>query len=185
MTGGKIGDRLLAEAETNLAINVLPGQLSESFEVQGRGELQLGCICHHSNPIAILIFFCILFLVCLNFFSFFNIFRYFNWEYEAWRIWTLCFTSKSDVSSCTWIYLNLLVDCIPFVSVRRFPFAPWATVHQQGAHLVSQAPMFRFPTTADCKAFSFSGMKNLGYWAAGPPAASTSRFSLMIGWKFS
>ena len=41
LTGGKIGDRLLAEAETNLAINVIPG-LSESFEVQGRGELQLG-----------------------------------------------------------------------------------------------------------------------------------------------
>ncbi|CAL9132509.1 unnamed protein product [Musa textilis] len=44
LTGGKIGDRLLAEAETNLAINVLPGQLSDSYEVQGRGELQLGSI---------------------------------------------------------------------------------------------------------------------------------------------
>ncbi|KAG6526900.1 hypothetical protein ZIOFF_008987 [Zingiber officinale] len=44
LTGGKIGDRLLAEAETNLAINVLPGQVSESFEVQGRGELQLGIL---------------------------------------------------------------------------------------------------------------------------------------------
>ncbi|CAD5165542.1 unnamed protein product [Musa acuminata subsp. malaccensis] len=44
LTGGKIGDRLLSEAETNLAINVLPGQLSDSYEVQGRGELQLGCI---------------------------------------------------------------------------------------------------------------------------------------------
>ncbi|CAM8903561.1 unnamed protein product [Rhodiola kirilowii] len=43
LTGGRIGDRLLAEAETNLAINVLPG-LSESFEVQGRGELQLGIL---------------------------------------------------------------------------------------------------------------------------------------------
>ncbi|KAK7342349.1 hypothetical protein VNO80_25298 [Phaseolus coccineus] len=43
LTGGKIGDRLIAEAETNLAINVLPG-LSESFEVQGRGELQLGIL---------------------------------------------------------------------------------------------------------------------------------------------
>lgn len=31
----------MAEAETNLAINVLPG-LAESYEVQGRGELQLG-----------------------------------------------------------------------------------------------------------------------------------------------
>lgn len=41
LTGGKIGDRLMAETETNLAINVIPG-MSESFEVQGRGELQLG-----------------------------------------------------------------------------------------------------------------------------------------------
>lgn len=31
----------MAEAETNLAINVIPG-LSDSYEVQGRGELQLG-----------------------------------------------------------------------------------------------------------------------------------------------
>ncbi|PIA35053.1 hypothetical protein AQUCO_03600006v1 [Aquilegia coerulea] len=43
LTGGKIGDRLMAEAETNLAINVLPA-LSESYEVQGRGELQLGIL---------------------------------------------------------------------------------------------------------------------------------------------
>ncbi|KAI0492580.1 hypothetical protein KFK09_026853 [Dendrobium nobile] len=43
LTGGKIGDRLVAEAETNLAINVIPGA-SESFEVQGRGELQLGIL---------------------------------------------------------------------------------------------------------------------------------------------
>lgn len=43
LTGGKIGERLLAEAETNLAINVIPG-LSESYEVQGRGELQLGIL---------------------------------------------------------------------------------------------------------------------------------------------
>ncbi|KAK4255566.1 hypothetical protein QN277_008552 [Acacia crassicarpa] len=43
LTGGKIGDRLMAEAETNIAINVLPG-LSESYEVQGRGELQLGIL---------------------------------------------------------------------------------------------------------------------------------------------
>jgi predicted membrane GTPase involved in stress response len=31
----------MAEAETNLAINVLPA-IGESYEVQGRGELQLG-----------------------------------------------------------------------------------------------------------------------------------------------
>ncbi|CAO1946006.1 unnamed protein product [Urochloa humidicola] len=44
LTGAKIGTRLMAEAETNLAINVLPGPLSESYEVQGRGELQLGIL---------------------------------------------------------------------------------------------------------------------------------------------
>jgi GTP-binding protein len=44
LTGAKIGSRLMAEAETNLAINVLPGPLSESYEVQGRGELQLGIL---------------------------------------------------------------------------------------------------------------------------------------------
>ncbi|KAG9446813.1 hypothetical protein H6P81_012941 [Aristolochia fimbriata] len=44
LTGGKIGERLMAEAETNLAINVLPGPTSESYEVQGRGELQLGVL---------------------------------------------------------------------------------------------------------------------------------------------
>ncbi|KAK8716381.1 hypothetical protein V6N13_043692 [Hibiscus sabdariffa] len=43
LTGGKIGDRLMAEAETNLAINVLPS-IADSFEVQGRGELQLGIL---------------------------------------------------------------------------------------------------------------------------------------------
>ncbi|KAJ6878040.1 50S ribosomal subunit assembly factor BipA [Populus alba x Populus x berolinensis] len=43
LTGGKIGDRLMAEAETNLAINVLPA-IGESYEVQGRGELQLGIL---------------------------------------------------------------------------------------------------------------------------------------------
>lgn len=49
LTGGKIGYRLLAEAETNLAINVIPG-MSESFEVQGRGELQLGlCFSNFSS----------------------------------------------------------------------------------------------------------------------------------------
>lgn len=41
MTGGKIGARLMSEAETNLAINVIPG-MAETYEVQGRGELQLG-----------------------------------------------------------------------------------------------------------------------------------------------
>ncbi|KAL3821434.1 hypothetical protein ACJIZ3_007339 [Penstemon smallii] len=43
LTGKQIGDRLMAEAERNLAINVLPGT-SDSYEVQGRGELQLGIL---------------------------------------------------------------------------------------------------------------------------------------------
>ncbi|GER26323.1 elongation factor family protein [Striga asiatica] len=43
LTGRQIGDRLMAEAERNLAINVLPS-MSESYEVQGRGELQLGIL---------------------------------------------------------------------------------------------------------------------------------------------
>ncbi|KAL3632293.1 hypothetical protein CASFOL_025277 [Castilleja foliolosa] len=43
LTGRQIGDRLMAEAERNLAINVLPSK-SESYEVQGRGELQLGIL---------------------------------------------------------------------------------------------------------------------------------------------
>ena len=34
----------MAEAETNLAINVLPGALSESFEVQGRGRTSVGYV---------------------------------------------------------------------------------------------------------------------------------------------
>lgn len=41
MTGRQIGDRLIAEAERNLAIIVLSAT-SETYEVQGRGELQLG-----------------------------------------------------------------------------------------------------------------------------------------------
>lgn len=43
LTGGKIGARLMSEAETNLAINVIPG-MAETYEVQGRGELQLGVL---------------------------------------------------------------------------------------------------------------------------------------------
>ncbi|KAL3631550.1 hypothetical protein CASFOL_024534 [Castilleja foliolosa] len=43
LTGRQIRDRLMAEAERNLSINVLPS-MSESYEVQGRGELQLGIL---------------------------------------------------------------------------------------------------------------------------------------------
>lgn len=44
----------MAEAETNLAINVIPG-LSESFEVQGRGELQLGLTTRNSQAPVLLL----------------------------------------------------------------------------------------------------------------------------------
>ncbi|PWA99311.1 elongation factor family protein [Artemisia annua] len=43
LTGGKIGDRLFAEAETNLAINVKQ-DIAETYIVEGRGELQLGIL---------------------------------------------------------------------------------------------------------------------------------------------
>jgi len=45
MTGSKIGERLLAEAATSVSLRVapLPGG-GESFEVQARGELQLGLL---------------------------------------------------------------------------------------------------------------------------------------------
>lgn len=46
LTGTKIGDRLAAEAETNVSLRVLAveGSGGESFEVQARGELQLGLL---------------------------------------------------------------------------------------------------------------------------------------------
>lgn len=46
LTGTKIGERLQAEAETNVSLRVLPveGSGGESFEVQARGELQLGLL---------------------------------------------------------------------------------------------------------------------------------------------
>jgi GTP-binding protein len=45
LTGSKIGSRLLAEAESNVSICVKQDSGgSEAFEVQGRGELQLGVL---------------------------------------------------------------------------------------------------------------------------------------------
>ncbi|EFN51124.1 hypothetical protein CHLNCDRAFT_141310 [Chlorella variabilis] len=46
LTGSKIGERLQAEAETNVSLRVVPveGSGGESFEVQARGELQLGLL---------------------------------------------------------------------------------------------------------------------------------------------
>ncbi len=45
LTGSKIGARLLAEAESNVSITVKQdARGGESFEVQGRGELQLGVL---------------------------------------------------------------------------------------------------------------------------------------------
>ncbi|KAL8510952.1 hypothetical protein ACS0TY_017677 [Phlomoides rotata] len=43
LTGKQIGERLRVEAERNLSINVIPG-MSDAYEVQGRGELQLGIL---------------------------------------------------------------------------------------------------------------------------------------------
>lgn len=39
-----IGDRLMREAEGNVAIRVTQSEQKESFEVAGRGELQLGIL---------------------------------------------------------------------------------------------------------------------------------------------
>ncbi len=45
LTGSKIGERLHAEAETSVSLRVLPVDGGgESFEVQARGELQLGLL---------------------------------------------------------------------------------------------------------------------------------------------
>ena len=39
-----IRDRLLAEAETNVAINFSENPNKDAFEISGRGELQLGVL---------------------------------------------------------------------------------------------------------------------------------------------
>ena len=46
LTGSKIGERLAAEAATSVSLRVLPvaGGGGEAFEVQARGELQLGLL---------------------------------------------------------------------------------------------------------------------------------------------
>ena len=44
LTGSKIGDRLRAEAESNVSIQITPISGREAFVVQGRGELQLGVL---------------------------------------------------------------------------------------------------------------------------------------------
>lgn len=45
LTASKIGDRLRAEAETSVSLRVLPVPGGgEAFEVQARGELQLGLL---------------------------------------------------------------------------------------------------------------------------------------------
>ena len=45
LTGSKIGERLAAEAATSVSLRVLPaGEGGEAFEVQARGELQLGLL---------------------------------------------------------------------------------------------------------------------------------------------
>ena len=44
VTSRLIRDRLYAEAETNVAIKVADTENAETFEVSGRGELQLGVL---------------------------------------------------------------------------------------------------------------------------------------------
>ncbi len=44
VTSRMIGERLLREAEGNVAIQVTEAASKESFEVAGRGELQLGIL---------------------------------------------------------------------------------------------------------------------------------------------
>lgn len=46
LTGSKIGERLAAEAATSVSLRVVPveGGGGEAFEVQARGELQLGLL---------------------------------------------------------------------------------------------------------------------------------------------
>ncbi|MDR3208234.1 MAG: translational GTPase TypA [Rickettsiales bacterium] len=44
LTSRMIGERLLKEAETNIALRVVQSPSNESFEVSGRGELQLGIL---------------------------------------------------------------------------------------------------------------------------------------------
>ncbi|MDR1034444.1 MAG: translational GTPase TypA [Holosporales bacterium] len=44
LTSRMIGDRLFKEAEGNVSINVQKSQVDESYEVAGRGELQLGIL---------------------------------------------------------------------------------------------------------------------------------------------
>ncbi|MDR2769821.1 MAG: translational GTPase TypA [Rickettsiales bacterium] len=44
LTSRMIGDRLFKEAETNIALRVSQSAANESFEVSGRGELQLGIL---------------------------------------------------------------------------------------------------------------------------------------------
>ena len=44
LTSRMIGERLFKEAETNIALRVVQSANNESFEVSGRGELQLGIL---------------------------------------------------------------------------------------------------------------------------------------------
>ncbi len=44
VTAAQIGERLRAEAETNVSLKLYPGESSDSFDVHGRGELQMGVL---------------------------------------------------------------------------------------------------------------------------------------------
>ena len=50
LTSTKIGERLSKEADSSVSLKVLPGRhSSEAFEVQARGELQLGLLIGEQN----------------------------------------------------------------------------------------------------------------------------------------
>ncbi len=44
LTAAQIGDRLIAESENNVSIRVMPKAGGETFDVRGRGDLQLGVL---------------------------------------------------------------------------------------------------------------------------------------------
>ena len=51
LTGSKIGERLAAEAATSVSLRVQPvAGKGEAFEVQARGELQLGLLIGMQTP---------------------------------------------------------------------------------------------------------------------------------------
>lgn len=59
LTGSKIGERLAAEAATSVSLRVVPMDGGgEAFEVQARGELQLGLLIGAPRSVFVAIFLC-------------------------------------------------------------------------------------------------------------------------------